>query len=226
MLPEYQSLPHGFAGNATSGFTTAVDVMDPYFIPAAQERELNPSKPAHELSQVRVLAYVTEELSKQYKKEAHENVLRTESVMPIVVLMGAFSPTYPSQDEAPEGFSSVGVVDRVLPPEFALQGHATPIEVRDWFVSLTMSQHRASLQFSFHVWSLHNRLEFSVVYTERFSKERTQSFLRSMRTTLLEFVSAFEEKGHALDIPTAAPTTLRDLSWSHRVGSWWRSWFA
>ncbi|KAL4401030.1 hypothetical protein ACI68E_002354 [Malassezia pachydermatis] len=225
MVKPYSELEYGFVGNATGGFTTSLPLMDPYFISADKEMSLTEEKPLHELSQVRVLAYVTEQLAMQYRQQVKENVLRATSVTPIVVMGGGFSPLYPWQKEAPEGFSSVGVVDRILPADMSLPGHKEPVHVDDWFVGLTMSQHLASLQFSFHVWTLHNKLQLSVIHTNRMTAERTLKFLEIIRSTLKLFVMAYELKGSPIDTPTTPPTPPPRGPLLFNMLSWWNSWF-
>lgn len=220
--------PLGYAGNATGGFATSIPLTDPYFIPAHKELSLDETKPLHELSQVQVLAYVTEKLAAQYHANISHNVQRGYSATPLFVMSGIFLPTYPGDSLAPEGYSSVGILDKLLPRTFALPGHTEPIRVDDWFVSLVMSRHLGSLQFSFHIWSFMDSLHMSVIYTPHIGEQKTRIFLDTIRSTLKLFIMAYEQHGKPIQVPVQPPTPLvrtPSTLWE-RAAAWCLSWWA
>lgn len=181
-----------FAGNATLGFVTILPLREPYFVPAAKERQTYFWRKKRNLSQVRVLCKVTAALAERYADADGEVRDAMEGITPLLMVGGLFSPEYPPNDLAPEGFSSVGILERHLPREYPLPGHAVPIRVTDWFVGLTMSRHMFSLQFSFHVWSFEGRMHLSVIHTDRFSVAYTEHFLHTIKDTLLLFAEAYD----------------------------------
>ena len=219
--------PNGYAGNATGGFATSIPLADPYFVPAQKELDVDESKPLHELSQVKVLAYVTEKLATQYRANIKKNVQRARSATPLFVLSGLFLPTYPGDSLAPEGYSSVGILDKLLPRTHQLPGHKEPIRVNDWFVSLVMSRHLGSLQFSFHIWTFMDSLQLSVIYTPHIGEQKTRLFLDTIRSTLKLFIMAYEQHGRPIQVPAQPPTPLIQTPstlWE-RVTAWCLSWW-
>lgn len=222
ILETFKDGASGHVCNATEGFTTTIPLMDPYYIPI--ERELASSeKELHELSQVRTLAYMTQSLCLQYNAQKKRAKQRMMSSIPTLVLAGVFLPTYPFQSLSPEGFSSVGVVDRLLTTRIPLPGHTQPIDIIDWTVGLLMSKHRGSLQFSLHIWTFQEQLNLSVVHTPHITKERTALFLDTMRSTLKLFLMAYEQHGKPIDIPTAPPTPFKEPTLFQYVGRWLQS---
>lgn len=223
----YCDNPAGYAGNATGGFTTSLPLADPYFVPAPKELSVDETKPLHELSQVQVLAYVTEKLAVQYREHIKNNKQRALSATPLFVMSGIFLPTYPEDSLAPEGFSSVGILDKLLPRTYPLPGHEEPIRVDDWFVSLNMSRHLSSLQFSFHIWSFMDSLHLSVIYTPHIGEKKTRLFLDTIQSTLKLFIMAYEQHGKPIEIPTMPPTPLIQAPstvWEH-MAAWCQNWW-
>lgn len=220
--------PLGYVGNATGGFATSIPLADPYFVPAQKELEVDEAKPLHELSQVQVLAYVTEKLAVQYRADMKKNKQRALSDIPLFVMSGLFLPTYPGDGLAPEGYSSVGIVEKTLPRTYTLPGHEEPIKVDDWFVSLVMSRHICSLQFSFHIWSWMDSLHLSVVYTPHIGEKKTRLFLDTIRSTLKLFIMAYEQHGKAISIPAEPPTPLvrEPTTVLERIAAWCLRWWS
>ncbi|PKI85618.1 hypothetical protein MVES_000715 [Malassezia vespertilionis] len=142
---------YNFAGNATGGFTTIMGLREPYFVPASKERLTHFWRHTRDLDQVRVLCKVTDMLVPRYRDSASEMQDVLEGLTALLVKGGLLSQDYPWTQLAPEGFSSVGVVERTLPHAYPLPGHKVPITVQDWDIALTMSRHVSSLQFSFHI---------------------------------------------------------------------------
>ncbi|WFD30151.1 hypothetical protein MSPP1_001168 [Malassezia sp. CBS 17886] len=187
----------GFVGNATAGFTTVLPLGDPHYVPAETELQQDPSRALADLSQVRVLEDIAEKLAAQYRDNVAQFYDLIEGITPVLMVGGTMNPDYPPPALAPEGFSSVGVVERVLPVEHQMPHHAEPVRVRDWGVGLVMSRHLFSLQFSVHLWSLGGRIHLSVVHTDHFSQEYTMHFLNTIRDTLLLFARASQDRGGA-----------------------------
>ena len=221
-LEPYKDWAYGHVCNATEGFTTTLPLMDPYYIPV--ERELVSSdKELHELSQVRTLAYTAQALCTQYNTQKKQARQRMMSSIPTLILAGVFLPTYPFQSLSPEGFSSIGVVDRLMNTRITLPGHAEPIEIIDWTVGLLMSKHRGSLQFSLHIWTFQEQLNLSVVHTPHITRERTALFLDTMRNTLKLFLMAYEQHGKPIDIPALPPTPFKEPTLFQHVAKWLQS---
>lgn len=220
----YKHLQQTFVGNATEGFTTVLPLMDPYFV-SAQDELMTSEKPLHELSQVRTLAYVTQKLAEQYYEEKPLGMERIVSETPTFVMAGVFSPLYPFDNLAPEGFSSVGAIDTLLPCNFHMPSYTEPITVDDWGVGVIMSRHLSSLQFSMHMWTFRQQLNLSVVHTPHISKARTELFLDTIHRTLKLFLMAFEQHGKPIDIPSSPPTPFVSRTLFQRAISWCQSWF-
>lgn len=181
-----------FAGNATSGFVTILPLRDPYFTPADAERRYYFWRKTRDLDQVRVFCKVTDKLAHMYREASEQLIEATAGMTPLLMVGKVMSPEYPPADLAPEGFSSVGVLERTLPNEFPLKGYNEPIHITEWFVGLTMSRHIFSLQFSMHVWSFRGKVHLSVIHTDHFSQEYTRKFLEVIKTTLLLFAEAYD----------------------------------
>ncbi|WFC94496.1 hypothetical protein MBRA1_001126 [Malassezia brasiliensis] len=192
-----------FAGNATSGFVTILPLRDPYFTPADAERRLYFWRKTRDLDQVRVFCKVTDKLAHMYREASEQLVEAMTGINPLLMAGNLLGPEYPPADLAPEGFSSVGVLERTLPNEFHLEGYNEPIQITEWFVGLTMSRHIFSLQFSMHVWSFRGKIHLSVIHTDHFSQEYTRKFLEVIKTTLLLFAEAYDplapEPSHFFD---------------------------
>ena len=222
----YKKWEHTYAGNATEGFITVLPLMDPYFIPAEEELA-SPhmsNKGLSALSQVRTLAYVTQKLHDVYQQKQALIMKRQETVIPVCVFSGIFSPEYPFDVLSPEGFSSIGAIDSTMPSQVSVPGHGN-IEVADWWTGLVMSRHRSSVQFAMHVWTFRGQLNLSVVYTPHMGKERTAQFLDHMRANLKLFVMAYEQHGKPIDIPTTPPTPFTPPTLFQYVYSWLQSWW-
>ncbi|WFD41744.1 hypothetical protein MPSI1_000380 [Malassezia psittaci] len=183
---------HDFAGNATSGFVTIMPLRDPYFKRAEDEQRLYFWRGIRDLNQTRVFCKIAANLAKQYKEASTELVDVVEGITPLLMMGNLFSPEYPPNDLAPEGFSSVGVVERLLKTEHKLHGYSDPLQVTDWFVGLTMSRHIFSLQFSMHLWSFKGQIHLSVIHTDHFSKDYVTKFLEVIKSSCLLFAEAYD----------------------------------
>lgn len=181
-----------FAGNGTSGFVTTMPVMEPYYVPASVERYTRFWRAKKDLSQVRVFCKLAKTLGGMYREAELDWQDRIDGITPLLMMGGLFSPEYPPQDLAPEGFSSVGVLERLLPAEHPVAGHDEPIRVTDWFVGLTMSKHRFSLNFSFHIWTFLGQMHLSVIHSDHFSQEYVLRFLDTIKSTLLLFAEVYD----------------------------------
>lgn len=176
--------------NTTTGFSTIVPLMDPYFERADAEIARH-DVPVGELNQVQVLCRTAENLKGQYN-EAYNDFEKLIHAQPLLVhLGGVLEDFYPPSDVSPEGFSSVGVLERTLPREIPLSTHEEPFRPLDWYVSLMMSRHIASLHFSMHMWTQLDQLHISVVHAETYKRDFIMRMLNSMRVSLLLFARAF-----------------------------------
>ena len=193
--------------NLTVGFGTAIPLMDAYYVPASKQLGENPKLRASELSEVRALKTVTSKLCEQYTRAQNRITENVQSISAYLYDLMYLTDKFPPMDISPEGFSSVGVVDRLIPLQHTLPGIGT-IHVRDWAIGLTMTRHIFSMQFSMHIWTVANRLSLSVVHTDQFSVEYVETFLRTMRNVLLRFSRAWQEDGVVpVNEPTAEPVT-------------------
>lgn len=192
-----------FAGNATSGFVTIMPLHEPDFVPADVERKTYFWRKTRDLNQVQVFCKVADKLVHMYREADKEFIDTVEGITPLLMMGNLLSPDYPPHDLAPEGFSSVGILERILPNEHKLAGHAAPIRVLDWFVGLTMTRHIFSLQFSMHMWSFREQTHLSVIHSSHFSQAYTKKFLDFIKSTLLLFAEAYDPEAqtppHLLD---------------------------
>ena len=199
--PLVQNFSGDLLGCLSSGFTTVMPLNMPYFVPATQEK----NKPLHELDQVRSLVRVASNLAKQYHERRNRIHAQLRAQMPLLLMGGMLGPYYPKLASAPEGFSSVGVVDALLPAEIPTPG-GDPTRVTDWRLGMLMSDHEASLHFSMHIWTRVNQLHVSVMHTEDYADALVQGYLDVMRETLLLFAQAYEESHQLIE-----PSPMREL---------------
>lgn len=176
--------------NTTAGFTTVLPLMDPYFERADSEFARH-DVPISETSQVQTLCSTAEKLKEQYLA-AQDNFDKIIKAQPVLIhICGVLEDFYPPSDPSPEGFSSVGILENTLPREIPIATHTEPFRTTDWYVSLSMSRHIASLSFSMHIWTHHDKLHLSVFYTHPFNHDFVMRFLDSMRISLLLFARSF-----------------------------------
>ena len=176
--------------NTTAGFSTVLPLMDPYFERADSEFARH-DVPIGETSQVKTLCSTAEKLKEQYlvAQNNFDNIIKAQPIL--VHICGVLEDFYPPCDPSPEGFSSIGVLESTLPREIPISTHTEPFRTTDWYVSLSMSRHIASLAFSMHVWTHHDKLHLSVFYTYPFNHDFVMRFLDSIRVSLLLFARAF-----------------------------------
>ncbi|WFD33698.1 hypothetical protein MCUN1_000511 [Malassezia cuniculi] len=176
--------------NTTTGFSTVIPLMEPYFERADSELARHDVE-LKDLSQVQTLCRTAEKLKEQYLKAYDDFEKLIKAQPPLGHMGGILEDFYPPPDPSPEGFSSVGVLENMLPREIDIPTHEEPFRPIDWYVSLSMSRHIASVHMTLHMWTHLDQMHLSIVYADTYKRDFIVRFLESIRISLLLFARAY-----------------------------------